>query len=197
MRDEWFIRSEVPMTKSEVRAVAVSKLELTGESVLLDIGAGTGSVSVEAALTSPVKKVYAFEKDEEAIELIEQNREKAEISRDRLTVVRGTVPEVLNKLTENTASHDGAVTHAFIGGTSGNMEPVIAALFDINPFMRVVINVVALETLAQVTDLLNRKKIDAEIVSVQISKAKKTGRYHLMQSQNPVYVISFGGKDGN
>ena len=78
MRDEWFIRGKVPMTKSEVRAVSLSKLELTPESVLADIGAGTGSVSVEAALSWRVKSVWAIEKNREAVELLRQNIARAE-----------------------------------------------------------------------------------------------------------------------
>ena len=197
MRDEWFIRGDVPMTKSEVRAVSVSKLELTPESVLLDIGAGTGSVSIEAILTTPVKKVYAFEKNGGAIELLEQNRKKADISGKRLVVIQGTVPDSLCNHMAGMAFVEEPATHAFIGGTSGSMETVINTLLDYNPYMRVVINVIALETLAQATELLNKKQIDADIVSVQVSRAKKAGRYHLMQGQNPVYVISFGGKDGD
>ena len=77
MRDEWFIRGKVPMTKSEVRAVSLSKLELTPESVLADIGAGTGSVSVEAALSWRVKSVWAIEKNREAVELLRQNIARA------------------------------------------------------------------------------------------------------------------------
>ena len=78
MRDEWFIRGRVPMTKSEVRAVSLSKLELTPEAVLADIGAGTGSVSVEAALSWGVKSVWAMEKNPEAVDLLKQNIARAE-----------------------------------------------------------------------------------------------------------------------
>ena len=74
MRDELFIRGEVPMTKSEVRAVSVEKLELSPDSVLYDIGAGTGSVSVEAAAFMPEGTVYAVEKKREAVELLEIKR---------------------------------------------------------------------------------------------------------------------------
>ena len=75
MRDEWFIRGEIPMTKSEVRAVSVSKLELCRDNIVYDIGAGTGSVSVEAALKVPEGHVYAFEQKEEGCALIRANAE--------------------------------------------------------------------------------------------------------------------------
>ena len=77
MRDEWFIRGKVPMTKSEVRTVSLSKLELYEGCEFWDIGAGTGSVSVEAAVSCPGIHVCAFEYKEEAVELIRANCEKA------------------------------------------------------------------------------------------------------------------------
>lgn len=190
MRDEWFIRGDVPMTKSEVRAVSLSKLELSKDSVLLDIGAGTGSVSVEALLAFQIKKVYAFEKKTEAISLLKQNREKADFSEKKLTIVEGAVPECFFQ------QYDTSPTHGFIGGTSGSMEAVIDYLLKLNPGMRIVINIIALETLAEMVSILKKKKIEAEIVSVQTARAVKAGGYHLMQGQNPVYVISFGGEDG-
>lgn len=93
MRDEWFIRGEIPMTKSEVRAVSVSKLELCRDNIVYDIGAGTGSVSVEAALKVPEGHVYAFEQKEEGCALIRANAEKAGVK--NLTVVPGKAPESL------------------------------------------------------------------------------------------------------
>ena len=105
MRDEWFIRGEVPMTKSEVRAVSVEKLELSADSVLYDIGAGTGSVSVEAAAFLPEGTVYAIEKKREAVELLKKNREK--FRAERIRIIEGAAPEALEGLE--------APTHAFLG----------------------------------------------------------------------------------
>lgn len=189
MRDEWFIRGDVPMTKAEIRAIAIAKLELDGASILLDIGAGTGSVSVEAALCSSVKRVYAFEKKPEAAALIEKNREKAGISAKKLILKEGEAPESFPMFEE-------MPTHAFIGGSSGNMAQILSRLLEINKEMRIVITVIALETIAELMGLLKNREIDAEIVSVQTAKARPAGNYHLMQGQNPVYIISFGGSYG-
>lgn len=137
MRDDLFIRGDVPMTKSEVRAVALSKLELSEESVLFDIGAGTGSVAVEAALMARRGHVYAIEKKAGAQELILKNREK--FGAETLTLVRGSAPEALKTLP--------VPTHAFIGGGTAQLEEILEILFEKNPRVRVVINVIALESL--------------------------------------------------
>ena len=89
MRDEWFIRGKVPMTKSEVRTVSLSKLELYEGCEFWDIGAGTGSVSVEAAVSCPGIHVCAFEYKEEAVELIRANCEKART--EAVTIVPASV----------------------------------------------------------------------------------------------------------
>lgn len=111
MRDEWFIRGDIPMTKSEVRAVSISKLDLQKSSIVYDIGAGTGSVSVEAALQVPEGHVYAFEQKEEGCALIRANAEKAGVK--NLTVVPGKAPESLLGYP--------APDQVFLGGSSGNM----------------------------------------------------------------------------
>lgn len=184
MRDEWFIRGEVPMTKAEVRAVSISKLELDPGAVLYDIGSGTGSVAVEASGFLADGMVYAIEKKPEAVKLIAANLER--FGAKRIKIVQGEAPEAFLGLVRP--------THAFIGGSSGAMGDIIDRLLEQNPRIRVVINIIALETLGAVMDVLKTRGIDAEIVSVQVSRAKKAGAFHLMQGQNPVYVISFGGE---
>lgn len=197
MRDEWFIRGDVPMTKSEVRAVSLSKLRLGPDSLLWDIGAGTGSVSIEAMLCHPVKCVCAFEKNGKAVELIRKNREKAGLN--NLFIAEGEALEQMRRISAQGKDAEGsglrAVTHAFIGGTSGSMEAILDLLLLLNPEIRVVINVIALETLSVVTGALKKRRIEAEIVQLQVSRAVKAGDRHLMKGQNPVYIISFGGRD--
>lgn len=193
MRDEWFIRGNVPMTKSEVRAVSLSKLELYPGCVLWDIGAGTGSVSVEAALSCPDIRIAAIEYRPEAADLIRRNCEKA--GTDCVAVVEARAPECFGSLyTKGAAGWEGArPTHAFIGGTSGRMGEILDALQDINPGIRVVMNMIALESLSQALEDIKKRGIQAEIVSVQIARAAAVSGMHLMKGQNPVYVMSFGG----
>ena len=184
MRDEWFIRGEIPMTKSEVRAVSVSKLELCRDNIVYDIGAGTGSVSVEAALKVPEGHVYAFEQKEEGCALIRANAEKAGVK--NLTVVPGKAPESLYGYP--------APDRVFLGGSSGNMEEILDLVTELNPAVQLVINVIALESLSQAMEWFRKKGWEPEVVCMQVSRAAKRGPYHMMQAQNPIYVLTAQGQ---
>ena len=184
MRDEGFIRGEIPMTKSEVRAVSVSRLELQTNSIVYDIGAGTGSVSVEAALKVPEGHVYAFEQKEEGCALIRANAKKAGLT--NLTVVPGKAPESL-------AGYP-APDRVFLGGSSGNMEEILDLVTELNPSVQLVINVIALESLNQAMAWFQKKGWEPEVVCMQVSRAAKRGPYHMMQAQNPIYVLTAQGQ---
>ena len=184
MRDEWFIRGEIPMTKSEVRAVSVSRLELQTNSIVYDIGAGTGSVSVEVALKVPKGHVYAFEQKEEGCALIRANAEKAGLT--NLTVVPGKAPESL-------AGYP-APDRVFLGGSSGNMEEILDLVTELNPAVQLVINVIALESLNQAMAWFQKKGWEPEVVCMQVSRAAKRGPYHMMQAQNPIYILAAQGQ---
>ncbi|MDO4279165.1 MAG: precorrin-6Y C5,15-methyltransferase (decarboxylating) subunit CbiT [Lachnoclostridium edouardi] len=180
MRDQEFIRGKVPMTKAEVRAVSISKLELKKDSVLWDVGAGTGSVSVEAAGFMPKGAVYAVEKKPEALELIKKNIEKFQA--DCVHPVEGEAPKVLEGLP--------APTHVFLGGTGGNLEEILDLVLKVNSEARIVANVIALESLARIIEYIKLKKLQGEIICMQVSKGELLGEYHLMKGQNPVYIIT-------
>ena len=182
--DEEFIRGDAPMTKSEVRALSVAKLKLTDDSVVYDIGAGTGSVSIEMALCAVNGKVYAIEKEEEAADLIEQNKRK--FKTPNVEVIRGCAPEAMEGLP--------VPTHAFIGGSSGNLKDIVGKLLDLNPKIRIVINSVTIETLEETSQVISEfGLVEEEITCLNVSKARKLGRYHLMTAQNPVYIAVMRG----
>ncbi len=186
VEDERFLRGKAPMTKSEIRSLSVAKLHLTRDAVIYDVGAGTGSVSVEMALQAPEGSVFAVERKEEACQLIEEN--KRLFGTPNIQVVRGLAPEALHGLP--------APTHAFIGGSAGNLKEIMECLLDKNPRIRMVINTVTLETIGEVMDCLNMLPVtEEEILSVSIAKAKGLGNYHLMMGQNPIYIISCRGGD--
>lgn len=185
IEDEAFLRGAVPMTKCEVRIVSLSKLRLCADSVVYDVGAGTGSVSIEAALQVADGQVYAIEKKPEAAALILENQQK--FAADNLTVIAGLAPEALETLP--------APTHVFIGGSSGNLREILEAVLKKNPSVRIVINCIALETVAEALECLRALPVtDTDIVTVSAARAKEVGSYHMMMGQNPVYIISCSGK---
>lgn len=184
IEDEAFIRAKVPMTKSEVRSISLSKLQLHSDSVVYDVGAGTGSVSIEAALQSPEGFIYAIEKKEEACALIEENKRKFHAA--NIEVVSGQAPEALTELP--------VPTHAFIGGSSGNMKEILELLLRKNPGIRVVINCIALESVSETLDCVKSLPVrDVDIVHVSSARSRELGRYHMMTGMNPIYIVSFTG----
>lgn len=186
IRDEAFFRERVPMTKEEIRCLVLSKLRLRENSVVYDIGSGTGSVSIEAAEYALRGRVYAIEKNPAAAALSERNRRH--FAADNMEIIEGRAPEVLRGLP--------IPSHAFIGGSSGNLREILNTLFEKNPVLRVVITAVSLETIAEVTALLKEYPIeDTETLSVSVAKAKESGSHHLMMGYNPVYIFSFQGKN--
>lgn len=182
--DDLFLRGKVPMTKSEVRSISLSKLRLHKDAVVWDVGAGTGSVSIEAASLAKDGVVYAIEKKDEAIDLLEQNKRK--FGTDNLKIIKGLAPEALEGLP--------APTHAFIGGSSGNLKEILEVLLEQNPRVRVVINAIALETVAEAMQCLKSMAFtDVDIAQVSVAKGKKLGSYEMMMGQNPVFIFSCTG----
>ncbi|MBR2529010.1 MAG: precorrin-6A reductase [Blautia sp.] len=179
--DGVFERGKAPMTKEEIRAVSLSKLRLYQDSICYDVGAGTGSVSVEMALRCDQGCVYAIEKKPEALELIEKNKRKFAV--DNLEIIPGQAPEVLENLP--------APTHAFIGGSSGNLGRIVALLREKNPEVRLVINCITLETLTETLAVLKSLGFEKEeIVSVTTARSKSVGSYHMMMGENPIYIVT-------
>lgn len=179
--DGTFIRDRVPMTKEEVREVSICKLRLPAQAVFYDIGSGTGSIAVEAAGLSESITVYAVEKKEQALSLIRENCKKSGLSNVR--IVSGEAPEALDGLP--------VPTHAFIGGSGGNLREIVSSLYRKNPHMRLVINAISLETIAEITKLGSEFPMEQEeIIEMQVSRAKIAGAYHLMQAENPIYIFS-------
>lgn len=183
--DEEFIRGKVPMTKAEVRAVSLAQMELTENAVVYDVGAGTGSVSVEAALSGDRIRVYAIEKKTEAVRLLEQNRKK--FRTDGIRIVEGEAPEALRELEPP--------THVFIGGSSGNLREILRVVLEKNPSVRIVVNAISLETVGEAMAAIEKGLLkNAQVTQIMASRSRVLGRYHMMTGQNPVYIISAGGE---
>lgn len=183
--DGEFLRGKAPMTKEEVRTVSLSKLRLSEDSVCYDVGAGTGSVSVEMALRAWMGQVYAIEKKEDALALLKENKKKFAV--DNLVIIPGVVPEAMTELP--------APTHAFIGGSSGNMQDIINLLLEKNPKVRIVINCITLETVTEAMNAIRDFGLeDVDIVQLAAARSKSIGRYHMMMGENPIYIISCSGR---
>lgn len=164
--DEDFIRGDVPMTKSEVRAISLSKLGLSADSIVFDVGAGTGSVSIECALTAYDGQVYAIEKEADAASLIKANKRR--FGCENLHIIEGFAPDALVGLP--------------------------AALLRMNPDVRIVVNAVTLETQAETLECIKKFGFArSETVAVNIARSRRLGRYNMMTAQNPVYVITMEG----
>ncbi|MCC8107823.1 MAG: precorrin-6Y C5,15-methyltransferase (decarboxylating) subunit CbiT [Planctomycetes bacterium] len=182
--DDDFIRANVPMTKREVRAVAVSLLAPEPADILYDIGAGTGSVSVELANCARRGRVYAIERLPAACELIHKNRSRFGVY--NLEVVSGAAPAILESLPPP--------DRAFIGGSGGDIAAVLAALVGKNPAVRIVAAAICLETVAEVMDAFTTENLArAEVVQVAASRTHRVGGKHLLRAENPIFLLAAGG----
>lgn len=198
--DSSFLRGNVPMTKREIRAQAISLLHLRDDSIVWDIGAGTGSVTVEAALNAWRGRIFAVERKEEALSLIGKNCRK--FSADNVEIIPGEATEALKDLPLPDA--------VFIGGAGGRLEEILESLKAAaenvggsgscgssgeeerkEHTIRVVMTAVTMETIGSGASLMRKCGFD-DVEEVQISAARSeaAGRYHLLRAQSPVFLIS-------
>lgn len=178
--DEAFERGDVPMTKQEVRAAVLAKLAVRPEDILWDVGAGTGSVSVELALAAPRGRVYAVECRPEGCALIKANREKFRTR--NLVLVEGLAPDALSDLPAPDA--------VFIGGSKGSLAAIVDTALDKNPDARICVSAIALETLSAAVAALTAKGRTVQVSQIAVSRARAVGGLHLMMAQNPIYLIT-------
>ena len=184
LADAAYERGKVPLTKEEIRALALAKLRLTHDAVCYDIGAGTGGMTCDIARFLPQGSVTAFERGEEGCALIRANAKRQGLG--NIEVVQGEAPECL----------DGSAipTHAFIGGSGGRLREIVAWLHEKNPHIRIVIDAITLETVSEANELLKTLPVkDVDIICASVAKARAIGGYELMESMNPVYMFSFTG----
>ena len=179
--DEFFVRDKVPMTKEEIRTISVAKLDISKDDIIYDVGAGSGSVTMEMASAAIDGMVYAIEKNETALSLIEENKGKCKC--DNVVIVPGEAPCAMADLPAPDA--------VFIGGSGGNLPDIVRDLKEKNPNVRLVINAVTIETIGLAMQALKEEGFHITGIScVSVSRAKEVGEYHLMLGQNPVYIIT-------
>lgn len=178
--DNAFLRGDVPMTKQEVRAAALAKLAAEPADTLWDVGAGTGSVSVELALAAPEGQTFAVERKPEACGLIRANREK--FSAWNLQLIAGRAPDALREL----PPPDGV----FIGGTQGGMAEIVDIILQKNANARICVTAIALETLSAAVAALTEHGLSAHVTQIAVSRSKPAGKLHLLTANNPIFLIT-------
>lgn len=185
--DELFIRGDVPMTKQEVRAVALAKLRLTATDTVWDVGAGTGSVSIEAALVARAGSVWAVERNAAGVRLIRENADA--FGCGNVHTVPGVAPEALAKLPVPDA--------VFVGGSAGELPSIVEAALEKNSQVRLCVPCVTVETLTEACALLSGSRFKGfEACQVSAARAEAVGSHHLMKAQNPVFLVSARGAGG-
>lgn len=185
--DELFIRGDVPMTKQEVRAVALAKLRLTATDTVWDVGAGTGSVSIEAALVARAGSVWAVERNAAGVRLIRENADA--FGCGNVHAVPGVAPDALAKLPVPDA--------VFVGGSAGELPSIVEAALEKNSQVRLCVPCVTVETLTEACELLSGSRFKGfEACQVSAARAEAVGSHHLMKAQNPVFLVSARGAGG-
>ena len=181
--DSAFLRADkIPMTKQEVRAAALSKLAVGPEELCWDIGAGTGSVSVELALQC--RAVWGIERAEAALALAERNRVKH--GAWNLRLVKGEAPAALAGLPAPDA--------VFVGGSGGHLREILEAVHAANPKARMCVSAVTLEGLHNAYTVLKELGYQAEVTQLSVSRSRAAGDLTLLLAQNPVFLITGGAE---
>lgn len=180
--DEEFIRGHIPMTKREIRVLVLSRAKIKTGHTVIDIGAGTGSLSIEAALQSGMGKVYAVEREPEGIELIKQNAAKFGVA--AVQPILGDAPAALSGLPQADV--------ILIGGSGGYLQEILAAARElIKPGGRIVVTAVTIETLYNtLADMEAQAAFQVEAFGAQITRINKLASSHMLQALNPIYIIT-------
>ena len=181
IEDEEFIRGDVPMTKKEIRMVVMNEARIEEDSVVLDVGAGTGSISIESALGAPKGHVYAIERFEKATDLIRQNQEKFGVK--NLTIIEAKAPEGMEGLPELDA--------VIIGGSAGGMGTImdeVTRLLKVGG--RLVVTAVTMETGYTILKELKGRPYTYEGFQMQVSRFRKAGPYHLLNPLSPIFIVT-------
>ncbi len=183
IKDEDFVRGKVPMTKEEIRVLTLVKAHIASDAVVYDVGAGTGSISIEAARLAPQGHVYAIEKNPEGIALIAENAKKFGVA--NISVVEGTAPDALAGLPELDA--------AIIGGSGRKLADILDIIGErLRPNGRIVANAITMQTVAACLDYFHAHQdtYSYEAIQVQITRLERVGPYDMAKALNPIYIIT-------
>lgn len=179
--DEEFLRGEAPMTKEEVRILTIAKARINPEDIVLDIGAGTGSLSIEASFLA--KEVYAIERNKVAYGILNDNIEK--FARTNIIPILGEAPTAIPKELKQ-------IDLAIIGGSGKNLPTILQTVDQLlSTGGRLVANAITIETLSTVLEYLkNNPHYTYSACCLQVSRLNQVGSYNMLAALNPVYIIS-------
>jgi precorrin-6Y C5,15-methyltransferase (decarboxylating) len=179
LKEDEIQHSKGMITKDETRAVTIHKLRLPETGIFWDIGAGSGSVSIEAARLCPKLEVTAIEKNEEQIKHINHNKEAFKIC--NLRVIKGEAPQALNGLP--------APDRVFIGGSGGTLDEIVHSISEKMREGIVVINAVTIETLNSAVKCLEENGFRVDVTEVSVAKSKMINQKRHMSALNPIFVV--------
>ena len=180
--DEEFIRGKVPMTKEEIRILTLAKARIGRGDMVADIGAGTGSISCEAALQATDGKVFAIERKPEGIELIKANAEKFGI--ENLHIIQAEAPQGMEQLPK--------LDRAIIGGSGSHLEHILDQLDGLlKPEGRIILNCITVQTLMQCLNYMRTKEnYSYETIQVQVNHWEQVGPYDMAKAANPIFIVT-------
>ena len=182
MRNKNFITGKVPITKEEFREISINKLDLLDAKTFIDIGAGTGSVSIEAAYHYPNLRVIAIERNDDALDLVNQNIENFNLT--NVEVVKAYAPVELDL--------DEPVDAIFLGGTGKRLEEIVDWSKELlAPGGRLVANFIIIDTFYEMLRLVIEKGFkNVDVTVLNVSKLEKLGPGEYFKPHNPIYIIS-------
>ncbi|MBR6013306.1 MAG: precorrin-6Y C5,15-methyltransferase (decarboxylating) subunit CbiT [Selenomonadaceae bacterium] len=182
IEDEKFIRGKVPMTKQEIRILTIAKAQICATDYVVDIGAGTGSLSIESAKIAEHGYVFAIDKNPEAIDLITQNAEKFSV--DNIIIINSEAPDALRQVPR--------IDIALIGGSGGRIVEILNAIDEkLKTGGRIVANFITIQSLAAMLDWLKKSEnYIYDAMQIQINKLQNVGGYSMSQALNPVHIVT-------
>jgi len=179
--DNWFVHEKGLITKAPVRVLSLAALELAPDNILWDLGAGSGSVGIEASLFLPNGFVYAVEKNQGRVAQIKANVERFKVK--NLSVSLAQLPHGLADLPRP--------DRVFIGGSGRNLDQVLDVVTTVlNPLGRIVVNTILMETLHLAVSVLEEKGFGVSLTQAQISKSRSMPWGRRMDALNPVWIIA-------
>lgn len=181
--DSEFIRGKVPMTKLEVRILTLTKARIAPSDIVYDIGAGTGSISIEAARIAHEGKVFAIERNPAGISLIKENMKKFQV--ENIEVVSGEAPGALAGLPNCDA--------VIIGGSGRNLDDILDIVHErLKVGGRLILNCITIQTISSCLEYLRAHKdeFDYEAIQVQVNRLKAVGPYDMADAVNPIYIVT-------